>query len=212
MPANARCSSSSPVRQRMRAPISAARRFGSSRSAISSRIWRSAGCAPPGSIWSPQKRDGGQFGFSVAGGRIRGHVDGIIADAPAALGLRTPALWECKTMNAKNWRGLRQGRGDGLQARLCRPDRDLPGLHGAVGAGDFGCARALHRDQQGHGRAAPRARALRCRSGAAHVRPRGADPAGHRRGRSAAPHRRQARDFFECRFCAHAERCWGLAA
>ena len=48
--------------------------------------------------------DGEQFGFSVAGGRIRGHVDGIIADAPAALGLRTPALWECKTMNAKNWR------------------------------------------------------------------------------------------------------------
>ena len=51
-----------------------------------------------------QKRDGGQFGFSVAGGRIRGHVDGIIADAPAALGMRVPALWECKTMNARNWR------------------------------------------------------------------------------------------------------------
>ena len=51
-----------------------------------------------------QKRDGGQFGFSVAGGRIRGHVDGIVADAPAALGMRVPALWECKTMNAKNWR------------------------------------------------------------------------------------------------------------
>ena len=48
--------------------------------------------------------DGEQFGFSVAGGRIRGHVDGVIAAAPAALGLRTPALWECKTMNAKNWR------------------------------------------------------------------------------------------------------------
>ena len=52
--------------------------------------------------------DGEQFGFSVAGGRIRGHVDGIIADAPAALGLHTPALWECKTMNAKNWRACVQ--------------------------------------------------------------------------------------------------------
>lgn len=50
------------------------------------------------------RADGEQFGFSVAGGRIRGHVDGIVAEAPAALGLRTPALWECKTMNAKNWR------------------------------------------------------------------------------------------------------------
>ena len=48
--------------------------------------------------------DGGQFGFSVAGGRIRGHVDGIIAAAPAPLGIGVPALWECKTMNAKNWR------------------------------------------------------------------------------------------------------------
>ncbi len=28
--------------------------------------------------------DGGQFGFSVAGGRIRGHVDGIIAAGPRA--------------------------------------------------------------------------------------------------------------------------------
>ena len=44
-----------------------------------------------------QKRDGGQFGFSVAGGRIRGHVDGIIADAPAALSLRASSSrsWSC---------------------------------------------------------------------------------------------------------------------
>ena len=48
--------------------------------------------------------DGDQFGFSVAGGRIRGHVDGIIAAAPEALDLSVPALWECKTMNARNWR------------------------------------------------------------------------------------------------------------
>lgn len=31
--------------------------------------------------------DGGQFGFSVAGGRIRGHVDGIIAAGPEGFGL-----------------------------------------------------------------------------------------------------------------------------
>ena len=48
--------------------------------------------------------DGGQFGFSVAGGRIRGHVDGIFAAGPEGFGLAVPALWECKTMNAKNWR------------------------------------------------------------------------------------------------------------
>lgn len=48
--------------------------------------------------------DGGQFGFSIAAGRIRGHVDGIIAAGPEGFGLTIPALWECKTMNAKNWR------------------------------------------------------------------------------------------------------------
>ncbi|MBX9748052.1 MAG: hypothetical protein K5Q68_00410, partial [Roseococcus sp.] len=48
--------------------------------------------------------DGEQFGFSVAGGRIRGHVDGVLAGAPAIPGMAFPALWECKTMNAKSWR------------------------------------------------------------------------------------------------------------
>ena len=48
--------------------------------------------------------EGGQFGFDVAGGRIRGHVDGIVATGPEGFGLAVPALWECKTMNAKNWR------------------------------------------------------------------------------------------------------------
>jgi hypothetical protein len=47
--------------------------------------------------------DGDQFGFSIAGGRIRGHVDGIIATA-ANIPVAIPAIWECKTMNAKNWR------------------------------------------------------------------------------------------------------------
>ena len=51
-----------------------------------------------------RKRDGGQFGFAVAGGRIQGHVDGILAAGPADLGLTYPSLWECKTMNDRAWR------------------------------------------------------------------------------------------------------------
>lgn len=51
-----------------------------------------------------RRGDGEQFGFSVAQSRIRGHVDGILAGGPAIPGLAYPALWECKTMNAKNWR------------------------------------------------------------------------------------------------------------
>ena len=51
-----------------------------------------------------RKASGGQFGFSVAGGRIQGHVDGVINAAPSVLGLQCPSLWECKTMNDKSWR------------------------------------------------------------------------------------------------------------
>ncbi len=51
-----------------------------------------------------RKSSGEQFGFSVAGGRIQGHVDGVIAAAPPELELPCPALWECKTMNNTAWR------------------------------------------------------------------------------------------------------------
>lgn len=45
-----------------------------------------------------------QLGFSVAGERIQGHVDGIVISAPSGLLVACPALWECKTMNAQSWR------------------------------------------------------------------------------------------------------------
>ena len=47
---------------------------------------------------------GEQYGFSVAGGRIQGHIDGILADGPEAIGLDYPALWECKSLNNKSWK------------------------------------------------------------------------------------------------------------
>jgi len=47
---------------------------------------------------------GDQFGFSAAGGRIRGHADGVVVAAPN--GMAVPALWECKSANAKNWRDI----------------------------------------------------------------------------------------------------------
>ena len=49
-------------------------------------------------------RSGNQFGFSVAGGRIQGHIDGVIVAGPE--GLAVPALWECKSANAKNWKDI----------------------------------------------------------------------------------------------------------
>jgi len=53
-----------------------------------------------------EKADGHQFGFSVAQGRIKGHIDGVIINAPAGLGLSFPMLWECKSLNHKSWTHL----------------------------------------------------------------------------------------------------------
>lgn len=58
-----------------------------------------------------RRRDGGQFGFAVADGRIRGHIDGVIVAGPD-VGMTWPALWEHKALRAKAWtdlvkRGLR---------------------------------------------------------------------------------------------------------
>ena len=157
-----------------------------------------------------QKRDGGQFGFSVAGGRIRGHVDGIIADAPAAVGMRTPALWECKTMNAKNWRACVK---DGVT--VSKPvyaaqiaiyqaymEPSVPGISAAPAL-----FTAINKDTaELHHELVPFDADLAQRMSDRAVRILQATEAGELLPRIAAN-----RDFFECRFCAHAERCWGLA-
>jgi hypothetical protein len=44
------------------------------------------------------------LGFVTADGLIKGHADGIIIAVPAGLDLITPAIWECKGLNAKNFR------------------------------------------------------------------------------------------------------------
>ena len=59
-------------------------------------------------------RDGRQFGFSVAGGRLRGHIDGVIVGG-ADVGIRWPALFEHKALKQSSWtdlvkRGLRHSK------------------------------------------------------------------------------------------------------
>ncbi|MCW7536247.1 PD-(D/E)XK nuclease family protein [Aquabacterium sp. A7-Y] len=53
-----------------------------------------------------RKPDGGQFGFSVANGRLRGHVDGVILAGPD--GFVCPALWEMKCLGSKSWKELQK--------------------------------------------------------------------------------------------------------
>ena len=52
--------------------------------------------------------------FMAVDGTLRGHADGIIIHVPAIPGfyLATPAVWEAKALNAKNWRALER---DGLR-------------------------------------------------------------------------------------------------
>lgn len=47
------------------------------------------------------KKDGSQFGFSVADDQIKGHIDGVICGGPVDFDY--PCLWECKTANDKKF-------------------------------------------------------------------------------------------------------------
>jgi hypothetical protein len=51
------------------------------------------------------------LGFAIEGGLIAGHADGIITFAPEEIALATPAIWEHKALNAKNFRAVER---DGL--------------------------------------------------------------------------------------------------
>ncbi|WP_114965864.1 hypothetical protein [Alkalilacustris brevis] len=155
--------------------------------------------------------DGAQFGFKVAGGRIRGHVDGIIADAPAALGLRIPALWECKTMNAKNWRDT-VTRGVSVakpvyaaQIALYQAymEATVPGISAAPAL-----FTAINKDTaELHHELVPFDAELAQRMSDRGVRILQASDAGE-----LLPRIARSPDFFECRLCPWSERCWSLPA
>ena len=59
-----------------------------------------------GFILKTEDADGRQFGFSVAQGRLRGHVDGVLVGGPE--GFAYPALWENKCLGSKSWRELQK--------------------------------------------------------------------------------------------------------
>ncbi len=155
--------------------------------------------------------DAEQFGFSVAGGRIRGHVDGIIAAAPQQLCMGVPALWECKTMNARNWRetvakGVVVAKPIyAAQIALYQAyiEAQVPGIseHPALFT-------AINKDTaELHHELVPFDANLAQRMSDRGVRILQATDAGELLPRIAT-----TRDFHECRMCPWAERCWGLPA
>jgi hypothetical protein len=147
--------------------------------------------------------DGGQFGFSVAGGRLRGHADGVIVAGPD-VGIRWPALFEHKALGAKSWndlvkRGLRQSKPiyfaqvqlymaylDLEVALLTALNRDTLVLHHIVVPFDPSEAQRL----------SDRAVDILRAAASGELPPRiAANP-----------------DFYLCRFCPYATRCWETAA
>lgn len=153
--------------------------------------------------------EGGQFGFSVARGRIRGHVDGIIASGPEGVGLAVPALWECKTMNAKNWRAcVKHGVSKSKPVYAAQiavyqayMEATVPGI-----SANHALFTAINKDTaELHHELVPFDADLAQRMSDRGVRILQATDAGELLPRVAAN-----QDFFECRFCSWAERCWGL--
>ncbi|MBR0670716.1 hypothetical protein [Neoroseomonas soli] len=155
--------------------------------------------------------DGDQFGFAVAGGRIRGHVDGILAGGPAIPGMAFPALWECKTMSAKAWRetsskGVASAKpiyAAQIAVYQAYMDATVPGVadHPALFT-------AINKDTaELHHELVPFDAALAQRMSDRAVRVLRACDAGDLLPRIAAQP-----DFYECRFCPWAKRCWAQPA
>ncbi len=55
------------------------------------------------------RADGSQFGYVAAGGRLKGHIDGVIVGGPMVVGIGAiwPALWENKALNNKSFNDTR---------------------------------------------------------------------------------------------------------
>lgn len=49
---------------------------------------------------------GKQWGFSVLGGKGKGHLDGIVRGGP--IPMEYPAMWECKALNDKGWQEVKK--------------------------------------------------------------------------------------------------------
>jgi hypothetical protein len=155
--------------------------------------------------------DGEQFGFAVAGGRIRGHVDGILAGGPTIPGMAFPALWECKTMNAKAWRET-SSKGVAVAKPIYAAqiavyqaymDATVPGV-----ADNPALFTAINKDTaELHHELVPFDAALAQRMSDRAVRVLTACDAG-----DLLPRVATSADFFECRFCPWAKRCWNLPA
>ncbi len=157
-----------------------------------------------GFILKTEGKDGQQFGFSVADGKLQGHCDGVFVGGPE--GFAYPALWECKALGSKSWNDLAK-KGLAVSKPVYAAQVaiyqtylglfDHPAIFTAVNADSMEIYTEL----------VPFDAALAQKMSDRAVRVIQATETGELLPRSFA----QA-DHFECRFCSYAERCWGGAS
>ena len=145
------------------------------------------------------RSDGEQFGFVTANGRIRGHIDGVIVGGPD-IGTSWPLLWEHKALNAKSWSDTVR-RGVLLSKPVYYAQLQIYMAYMDLRAALF---TVLNKDSQElhHELVALDPRAAQALSDKAVDVIRAAE-AGELPPRIAA-----SPDFYFCRWCAYAQRCW----
>jgi hypothetical protein len=145
--------------------------------------------------------------FVALDGAMKGHADGIIIAGPAMPGvyLQLPAIWECKALNAKNWRavnanGLVRTFGRyGVQIAVYQKflDKTNPALVTVINSDNCEILHlALPYDAERAEQAVARAEAIIAATRAGELLPRAYD----------------SRNDWRCRVCPHTKRCWGVAA
>jgi len=153
--------------------------------------------------------NGEQFGFSVAGGHIRGHVDGIINAGPVLPGF--PALWECKSLNSKSWKDTAK-RGVAISkpvyaAQIATYQAYMEATVPAISKNPA-LFTAVNKDTaELHHELVPFDGALAQAASDKAVRIIQATEAGE-----LLPRIAQSADFHECRFCSWSDRCWRSGA
>jgi hypothetical protein len=146
--------------------------------------------------------DGKQFGFAIAGGRIRGHIDGVIVAGPD-IGISWPALFEHKALKATSWADVVK-RGIQLSNPVYYAQLQIYLAFMELGAALFTAhnkdTQALHHE-------------IVCFDGRAAQAffDKATDVIGAAESGELPPRIAANADFYLCRWCAYAQRCWEAA-
>ena len=146
-----------------------------------------------------ERNDGGQFGFTTANGRIRGHIDGVIISGPD-VGITWPALFEHKALKATSWTDVVK-RGVQISKPVYYAQLQIYMAYMDLGSALF---TALNKDTQAlhHEIVGFDASAAQVLSDKAVDIIRAADAG------ELPPRIASSPDFYLCRWCAYGKRCW----